>query len=146
MYRFRLEPLLKHRKLIEELLQKEVAILLKSHAIETQRLQNTRNHRDKFSAELQKIQNEGTSVSNIILYVSFIDQLSKAIAKQEKIVLEIKKKFEHKHQDLVEATKKKKILEKLKEKTLRAYKQTMQKKEQDFLNDVGINRYSRRPR
>jgi flagellar FliJ protein len=146
MYRFRLEPLLKHRKLIEEQLQKEVAVLLKSHATETQKLQNTRNHRDKFLAELQKIQNEGTSVSNIILYVRFIDQLSKAIAKQEKIVLEVLKKFEHKHQDLVEATKKRKILEKLKEKTLRAYKQTMQKKEQDFLNEVGINRYSRGPR
>ena len=82
----------------------------------------------------------------MFLYLPFIEQLSKDIEKQKKNILELENDVEQKRQDLVGATKKKKTLEKLKDKGLKTYKQEMTKNEQEFLNEVAVNRFSGRIR
>ena len=95
---------------------------------------------------LKRKQEEGTTISDVFLYLPFIEQLSKDIEKQKKNVLELENDVEQKRLDLVEATKKKKTLEKLKEKGLKAYKEEITKNEQEFLNEVAVNRYNGRIR
>ena len=98
----------------------------------------------KALAELHKKQREGSVISDILLYFPFIDKITKTISKQKKKVLEVENQVEQKRQELVEATKKKKTLEKLIENALRAHMKEVQKGEQDFLNEVGINSFFRR--
>lgn len=146
MYNFNLESVLNHRKLIEENLQKELAILRLSLVDEREKLGKYKESRSKFLEELKRKQEEGTTISDVFLYLPFIEQLSKDIEKQKKNVLELENDVEQKRLDLVEATKKKKTLEKLKEKGLKAYKEEITKNEQEFLNEVAVNRYNGRIR
>ena len=146
MYRFNLEPLLNHRRLIQETLQKDLAILKISLIDENQRLITYEETRVKLLEELHQIQKEGTTTSDILLYLPFIEQVSKDIERQKNRVLELENKVEQNRKDLLEATKKKKALQKLKEKAFKAYNQKLIKNEQDFLNEVAVSQFNRRIR
>ena len=145
-YRFNLEPVLNHRRLVEETLQKDLAILKISLIDENERLITYEESRVKLLEELQQIQKEGTTTSDILLYLPFIEQVSKDIERQKKKVFELEIKVEQNRKDLLEATKKKKALQKLKEKAFKAYNQKLIKNEQDFLNEVSVTQFNRRIR
>jgi len=144
MYKFNLEPVLNQRKFVEENLQKELAVLKKLLADEKKMLANFKKAENEVLGELQQRKEESSTISDILLYVSFIEQLSRDIEKQEKRVFDAEKRFDQKREDLIEAMKKRKILEKLKEKRLELYQQEVIKKERDFLNEVGINMFNRK--
>ena len=146
MYRFNLEPVLNHRRLVEETLQKDLALLKISLIDENKRLITYEESRGKLLEELQKIQKEGTTTSDILLYLPYIEQVSKDIERQKNKVLELENKVEQNLKDLLEATKKKKALQKLKEKAFKAYNQNLIKNEQDFLNEVAVGQFNRRIR
>lgn len=146
MFRFNLEPALNHRRLVEETLQKELAISKKSLNDETEKLITYKKSRVKLLEELKQIQKKESTTSDILLYLPYIEQVSKDIERQKKRVLELEKKVEQNLKDLLEATKKKKALQKLKEKSFRAYNQKLLKNEQDFLNEVAVSQYNRRIR
>ncbi len=145
-YRFNLEPVLNHRRLVEETLQKDLAILKISLIDENEKLLTYEESRVKLLGELQQIQKEGTTTSDILLYLPFIEQVSKDIERQKKRVLELEKKVEQNLKDLLEATKNKKALQKLKEKAFKTYNQKLIKNEQDFLNEVAVSQFNRRIR
>ena len=146
MYRFNLEPVLNHRRLVEETLQKDLALSKISLIDETERLITYKKSRIKLLEELKQIQKKETTTSDILLYLPYIEQVSKDIERQKKRVLELEKKVEQNLKDLLEATKKKKALQKLKEKSFKAYNQKLLKNEQDFLNEVAVSQYNRRIR
>ena len=146
MYRFNLEPVLNHRRLVEETLQKDLAILKISLIDENERLITYEESRVQLLEELQQIQKEGTTTSDILLYLPFIEQVSKDIEKQKKRVLELEKQVEQNLKDLLEAIKNKKALQKLKEKAFKTYNQKLIKNEQDFLNEVAVSQFNRRIR
>ena len=145
-YRFNLEPVLNHRRLVEETLQKDLAILKISLIDENERLITYEESRVQLLEELQQIQKEGTTTSDILLYLPFIEQVSKDIERQKKKVLELEKKVEQNLKDLLEATKNKKALQKLKEKAFKTYNQKLIKNEQEFLNEVAVSQFNRRIR
>ena len=145
-YRFNLEPVLNHRRLVEEALQKDLAILKISLIDENERLITYEESRVQLLEELQQIQKEGTTTSDILLYLPFIEQVSKDIERQKKRVLELEKQVEQNLRDLLEATKNKKALQKLKEKAFKTYNQKLIKNEQDFLNEVAVSQFNRRIR
>ena len=146
MYRFNLEPVLNHRKLAEETLQKDLAISKISLIDETEKLITYKKSRIKLLEELKQIQKKETTTSDILLYLPYIEQVSKDIERQRKKVLDLEKKVEQNLKDLLEATRKKKALQKLKEKSFKAYNQKLLKNEQDFLNEVAVSQYNRRIR
>jgi len=145
-HRFNLEPVLNHRRLVEETLQKDLAILKISLIDENERLITYEESRVQLLEELQQIQKEGTTTSDILLYLPFIEQVSKDIERQKKRVLELEKQVEQNLKDLLEATKNKKALQKLKEKAFKTYNQKLIKNEQDFLNEVAVSQFNRRIR
>ena len=144
MYKSTLEPVLMHRKMVEENLQRELAVLKEALTAEKQKLQMERNRKSECIAELRQREKEGTSVSDILLYMPFIRQMSKNIERQEERVRTAEKLVRQKREDLVEATKRKKVLEKVKEKALEAYNQTLGRKEQNFLDEMGICGFNRK--
>lgn len=143
MYRFGLEPVLNHRKLVEDNLQREVATVKKLLADEKRKLRAYRKAKDRVLEELQHKQRENPTVSEILLYVHFLDRVSREVERQKERVLEVEKSYDQKREDLVEAMKKKKTLEKLKEKRLVEYRHELGREEQKQMNEVGIGQYIR---
>jgi flagellar FliJ protein len=145
MYRFNLEPLLNHRRYLEEVLQKELADLKIRLEAEKDKLWALRQKKRKTVLQLEEKQTDGRSASEIKLYVDFLEQLLKKVEAQRKKVLEAERLFSLKRQDLVTAMKKRKILERLKEKGLQAYEQEQLKKERNFMDEVAGRQFNPKP-
>jgi flagellar protein FliJ len=144
MYKFSLEPVLKYRKLLEEDLQKDFAILKRQLLDEKVRLSNFEQVRDRFRGELQQKQMKNFNVSDILLYTDFLQEVSKEIEKQSKKILEAEKRVDQKREELVGAMKNRKIIDRLREKGLKAHVQELSKKEQDLMNEAAINIFNKK--
>ena len=144
MYQFNLESLLNHRKMLEEILQKELAVLNDSLLQEKGRMQSYKEEKIYITADLENNQKEGITISTNLLYFDYIKQLSEKIDKKRNTIHEIENSTSMKRRNLIEAVKKRKILDRLKEKGLKSYVKRLNKKEQDFLNEVAINSFNRK--
>ena len=145
MYRFNLESLLNHRRYQEEILQKELAGAKIRLAAEKDKLWILRQKKRKYVQQLQEKQTDGRPASEIKLFVDFVEQLSKEMEIQKQNVLEAEHNFNLKRQDLIAAMKKRKILDRLKEKGLQAYEQEQLKKERSFLDEVAGHQFNQKP-
>jgi flagellar FliJ protein len=141
MYQFKLEPLLNHRRYQEEVLQKELADKKKRLQSEQDQLRDLKSRKRRNLQELTSRQKQGRPASELKLYVDFIDHLTAEMEAQHEKVVEAQRRFDSSHQALIAAMKKRKALEKLKEKGRRAYEQTRLKKERDLLDDVAGHQF-----
>jgi flagellar FliJ protein len=144
MHKFTLQPLLNHRKFIEETLQKDLSLFKRLLADEKKKLKDYEKVRNGFLVELRQKQRESITASENLLYFNFLVRLASDLDKQRDIVLEVEKKFDRKRDDLIEAMKNRKMLEKLKDKHLKAHSHKLIKNEQDFMNEAAINMFNRR--
>ena len=141
MYKFSLKAVLNHRRFIEEKLQKELGQLKEILGDERKRLSDLIRARREISKELQEKQREIITISEALLHVRFIEQLSRREDLQKKKILNAEKEVEQKREDLIEAMKNRKVLEKLKEKGWETYKHNMMRKEQEFMNEMVAVRF-----
>ncbi len=141
MYQFKLEPLLNHRRYQEEVLQKELADLKKQLQAEQHQFRNLKKKKRRNVQLLEARQKKGRPASELKLYVDFIDHLTAELEAQAERVMEAQRQFDATRQELMAAMKKRKMLEKLKEKGRRAYEQTQLKKERALLDDVSGHQY-----
>ena len=145
MYQFNLEPLLNHRRYQEEILQKELADLKIRLESENEKLWVLREKKRKTVLQLQKKHTGGRPASEIKLYIDFVEQLSKEMDAQMQKVLSAERDFSRKRQELVAAVKKRKILDRLKEKGLQAYQKEQLKKERSVMDEVAGQRFGQKP-
>ena len=144
MYTFRLEPVLRHRRLVEEELQRDLGLLKRELLLQEERLTGLEQARTRFSRELKKKEQTGITVADALVYNDFLSQVSTDIESQSKRVLEARKNLDRKRDELVKAMKNRKILEKLREKGHHAHLQEEAKKEQELINEAAINLFNRR--
>lgn len=145
MYKFPLGAVLNHRKFLEENLQKELGLLKKVVVDERKKLGDFKKARKDLSRELQNRQKKSATMSETLLYVRFIDQLSKRVDMQKERIIEAEKDVELKREDLVGAMKNRKVIEKLKEKGWETYKHNMLRKEENFMNEMAAVRFKPKP-
>ena len=141
MYQFNLESLLNHRRYQEEILQKELAALKIRLAAEKEKLGILRQRKRESIQRLQGKQSQGCPASEIKLYVDFVDRLSKETEAQRQNMMKAERHFNQKRQELIAAMKKRKTLDRLKEKGLHAYEQEQLKKERNFMDEVAGHRF-----
>ena len=144
MYRFKLEALLNQRRHQEEICQKELARSQRKLADEQEKLNRTKQLKRENILKLQARQKESISVSDIILYMNYIAQLSKKIEDQVPCVRQAAKKVSQKRNELISIMKKRKTLEKLKEKDWLAYQKKMMLDERKFMDEVASTRHARK--
>lgn len=145
MYQFNLEPLLNHRRYQVEILQKELADLKIRLDAQKDKLWLLRQKKRNTVLLLQEKQTDGRPASEIKLYIDFVEQLSKEMEAQKQNVLEAERNFSLKRQDLIAAMKKRKILDRLKEKGLQAYEREQLKKERNLLDEVAAHQFNHKP-
>jgi flagellar FliJ protein len=144
MYRFKLEALLNHRRHQEEICQKELARLKRQLADEQEKLRRQKQQKRENIRNLQARQKKSNTVSDIILYMKYIEQLSKEIEQQATCVREATQKVSQKRNELIGIMKKRKTLEKLKEKDWLAYQKKMLQDERKFMDEVATTRHARK--
>jgi flagellar FliJ protein len=95
--------------------------------------------------QLQEKQTDGRPVSEIKLFVDFVEQLAKEMEVQRQNVLHAERDLNLKRQDLIAAMKKRKTLDRLKEKSLQAYEHEQLKKERSFMDEVASRQFTQKP-
>lgn len=141
MYQFRLDPLLNHRRYQEEVLQKELADKKKHLQAQQYVLRDLKDKKRQNRQQLETMQKQGSPASELKLYVDFIEHLKTELEAQLERVRQAQIQFDSIHHALMAVMKKRKALEKLKEKGRKAYDQIQLKKERALLDDVAGHQF-----
>ncbi len=144
MYKFSLQSLLNQRKHIEENLEKELSRMKRAVNIEKRKLESITKEKINCQQKLHQKQDDAKKINEIILCFNYLDKLSKDIDKQKRCLKEIEKEYEIKRSELIEAMKKRKTLDRLKEKEMKAFNYSEMKVEQDMMNEVAANQFIRK--
>ena len=144
MYHFKLEALLNHHRNQEGVCQKELARTEGQLSDEREKLCRLEEEKRENAQKLQAKQKTHINVSEIILSVNYIRQLSKNIEKQADCVREATRKVNQKRSELVKIVKKRKTLEKLKEKEQLVYHQKMLQNERKLMDEAASTRHARK--
>ncbi|MFZ3047228.1 MAG: flagellar export protein FliJ [Desulfatirhabdiaceae bacterium] len=140
---FIFETLLNQRIHQEEKIQKEMAICSRTLLDEQQILDQFENDRNRVLQEVRLKQNEGVTVSEQVLYMNFLEGMVSLIQIQNEKVRQGERQLDHKRLELIEAVKKRKILEKLKEKSQKCHMDHLLKLEQNLLDEAAVCRFGK---
>ena len=143
MYRFNLQVLLDYRKRIEEGFQIELSLIQRELENARQALLSSQQEKTHYEEELAERESREVNLHESILYRDYLRGIRKKIEEQRGRVATIKIKFDKKQEELLAATKNRKVLEKVKEKHAKEFIQELEKKERAFVDEVGIRRYQR---
>ncbi|MBI5454989.1 MAG: flagellar export protein FliJ [Deltaproteobacteria bacterium] len=140
---FKLEPLFEYRERLKELSQKEFGEALRRLEEEETKLAALKGVYRKSSSEIDELKESGAPFDEIDLYYSYIAGLKRHIAGQEKCIIECRRMLEAKRGELLEASKKKKVIEIMKEKSWLSYNERANKEEQKASDDLTTSRFKR---
>ncbi|MEW6258635.1 MAG: flagellar export protein FliJ [Thermodesulfobacteriota bacterium] len=141
MFIFRLEPVLKHRKHQEELIQKEIAQLQQKIDERKGEMEQMMENMHGSIAEIHRLQLEGVTISEQLIYSQYIDHLKSNMKRLEMEIGRLCALQEEKRLELMEAVKRRKMIEKLKEKKNLLYLDELLKTEQKLLEEAAVCRY-----
>ena len=143
MYRFNLQVLLDYRKRIEEGFQIELSLIQRELENARQALLSSQQEKTHYEEELAEREAREVNLQESILYRDYLRGIRKKIQEQRDRVASIKIEFDKKQEELLAAMKNRKVLEKVKEKHAKEFREELQKQERAFVDEVGIRRYQR---
>ncbi|MBW2406878.1 MAG: flagellar export protein FliJ [Deltaproteobacteria bacterium] len=144
MYRFKLEALLNYRRHQEEACQKELAQARRRLTDEREKLERKKKEKQESLEKLQVKKKVSTTVSDIMLYMNYIQQLSKDIEDQAMLVHKTAKLVDQKRHELVSSMQKHKTLKNLKYKEQQAYQQKLMQDERKLMDEIASIRHARK--
>ena len=144
MHRFRFEQLLVQRKNVEELIQKELSDSMRVLQDERRRLAAYLQRKTSIQDELENKQSVLTDIQEIRLYVQYLNRLATTIARQEEHVEVTEKIFQQKQQEMIEAVKNRKKLEKLEDTELQTRIRQSLMAERKSMDEAAINGFNRK--
>ena len=144
MYQFKLQALLNHRRHQEEVCQKELAEAQRDLSDAQEKLKGIKKDRRDNIRKLKAKQTERHNASNILIFIKYIDQLSRDLDVQVQEVNLASQHVTEKRDNLIAIMKKRKTLEKLKEKEWLEYQKNMMQAERKFNDEVAATRHIRK--
>ena len=144
MYQFKLQALLNHRRHQEEVCQIELAEAQRGLTDAQEKLRRLKKAKRENIQKLQTRQKEHHNVSDILIFINYIEQLSRDIEAQMQQVRKASKNVTQKRDNLIAIMKKRKTLEKLKEKERLDYQQKGMQAERKFNDEVASTRHIRK--
>jgi flagellar FliJ protein len=144
MFQFRFETLLTTRRSAEEIRQKELAEARRELAAEQTALRDKKSRLRRCMIDQHQAQRDGFRAPAIQLYAPFLARLEREISALQKRVTAAERKVNQKRGALIEAVKKRKMLEKLKEKDRKAHLDAMTRRERKFMDDVASRHHARK--
>jgi flagellar protein FliJ len=144
MFRFRLETILTQRRHVEESFQKELADARQELAAAQAVLREAKGTRRQCMRDMRRKQRDRFRADDMLLYYPYLERLKEDIELHMKRVAAAERNVAQKRQALLDAMKKRKILEKLKEKQLQAYLKAETGREQRFADESAAQQHARR--
>ena len=137
--RFRFEALLQIHKNKENLLQKELGVILTHKQTQQNRQDFLKNTRENKINQVNQRMTQDTTIDTHFLYDMFFEGNYLQNSRQKTIILEINTRAEAKREELVEASRKRRTMEILKERDLKQYKIKLAKMETETMDEIASN-------
>ena len=143
MYRFNLQVVLTYRKRIEEGLQMELSRTQRELESAKQVFFALQREKGFYEEELVKREAREVNIHESILYRDYLKGMNKKIKAQKESVAQAKIAVDKKQEELLIATKKRKVLEKVREKHMKEFMDGLEHKERIFTDEMGVRRYQK---
>ena len=140
---FRFETILRLNKKKEDLLQKGMGQINVHYQRQKDQQQFMQDATAVSKDELNQKKRSGVSVETMILYDNFARGTQTHIEKQSKIISEINTKLEARREEVVEAMRKRRTMEILKERDMLNERKVRERKETAILDEVASNLWMR---
>ena len=140
--RFRFEALLQIHKNKENLLQKELGVILTHKQTQQNRQDFLKNTRENKINQVNQRMTQETTIDTHFLYDMFFKGNSIQNNRQKKIISEINTRTEAKREELVEASRKRRTMEILKDRDLEQYRSKLAKMETESMDEIASNHWS----
>jgi flagellar protein FliJ len=144
MFHFRLETILTQRRHVEESFQKELAEARQELSAAQAVLREVKDTRRQCMRDMHRMQQDRFRVDDMLLYYPYLERLKQDIERHMKSIEAAARKVAQKRAFLLEAMKKRKILDKLKAKQVKAHIKTEAGREQRFSDESAAQQHSRR--
>lgn len=141
MFNFRLQSVLDYRRQLEEKQMLEFADAKRLLNYEKEALKKLRRERADLISRLKRMGESNLSVADVSTYLSYISHMKDGENHREDIICKMGNEVEEKRIKLVDASKKKRILEVLKEKKLIECRLFLNSMEQKDLDEAGGSRF-----
>ena len=141
MFQFDLEAVLKYRVRIEEQCQLALAEAAKRLQYALDVLEGLQKEKYDIIRHFVKMQENVITSDVIKRHFSFIEYLKSREEKQEAIIMKMKEEVSSERQNLLEAAKKRKAMEALREKKMAAYDSEMAAKDRKELDDFAVIKF-----
>jgi flagellar FliJ protein len=143
-FRFTLQAPLEHAKYIEERLTLELGRLLERLYTEREKLHNYVRRRAEQQACLTRECEGALDLEQVRRRQRHIDALAEAVDRQKVVIAAAQQAVERKREELVAAMKRRKVLERLRERRAQEHSQEMQRLEQKLADEIAVSHYPRR--
>ena len=141
---FRFETILRLNKKKEDLLQRDMGQINVHYQRQKDQQQFMQDATVASKDELNEKKRSGVSVETMILYDNFSRGTRTQVEKQSKIISEINTKLEAKREEVVEAMRKRRTMEILKERDMLKERKVRERKETAILDEVASNLWMRK--
>jgi flagellar FliJ protein len=141
-FSFPLDTVLNYKDQILDNLKSEHALILAHVTQQEQKILTLSEQRGVACTRFREETHCGMTVSAMREYESYITYMQQRILYEEGTLLKLKKKEEHKRNEVVEARKEKASIEKLKEKKLNLYNKEVLRSEELFIEEFVSNTMS----
>ena len=138
--RFKLEQVLVYRKELERLRKQDFATAKQAFEHASDELRRDEERLGGVSRDFCERQGELSSIEEMRMYADFFARKRDEIRQQRERIEHLGEVMDTRREELMDATKDKKVLESLKEKDAREFTERMSRKEQDFLDEVSIQK------
>lgn len=140
--KFRFGTLLKVHKNKENLLQKQLGDILAHKQKQQNRQDFLKNTRKNKINQVNQRMTQDTTIDTHFLYDMFFKGNSFQNNRQETIISEIDTRAEAKREELVEASRKRRTMEILKDRDLEQYRSKLAKMETESMDEIASNHWS----
>ena len=140
---FRFDIILRLNKNKEDLLKRDMGQINALYQRQQDQKQFLQDTTEKSRNELNQRKRSNVGVETMILYDNFFQGTRTQGERQEKIILEISTKLEAKREDVVEAMRKRRTLEILKERDILKERKIRERKETAILDEMASNLWGR---
>ncbi len=137
--KFRFEPILKLHKNVENLRQKELGTINTHLQKQQGSLRFMERVVDQSQDELNTKKHDQLNINTLHLYYNFFTGVRLQSQRHEKIVSEIQEKVDAKRAEVVQARRKRRTMELLKERETMRFNKAQEKKEVALLDEVASN-------
>ena len=142
-FQFRLEALMKYRKLLTEQFQAELGRATAKWQIELALLTTHIENNQNLENNLRDLQQKPVSVASLITCHMYGKRLKEMIKQQQESVHNAERHCDICREHLSEALKRQKLVEKIKEKRWLQYSEEQLQQEQKQLDEIGLQLYVR---